>query len=215
MNRSLALVLYLFSAVASFADGFPFHPSTQQVTCNHLLLNLTAEQELEASTWGRVTLDKRQLDLLRVHYPKVPPQLRAIAATFNDGLDIRDPNPVDCIWITPNEIAVTLREKQGDQDFSFDNGEHALRESNLRISPKGQLFHLGKEITREQALDLIANARKPEGVPDAERTFTITKAPAYRTEDEELLVRNKKVDELFNSFVRHGEQHGVQVNGAW
>lgn len=215
MNRSLALAVYLFSAVAASADGYPFHPDTQEVTCHHLSLKLTKEQQLEIAAWGRVTLTKRQLELLWPYYGGVPPQLRAIAATFNDGLDIRDPNPVDCIWTAPNEIAVTLREKQGDRDFTFDAGEHALHEFDLRISPKGQLFHLGKEITREQALDLIRNVKKLEGMPGDEQFFSITKAPPYRSGKEELLALNKTVDELFNAFVRHGEQHGVQVNGAW
>lgn len=215
MNRTLALAVYLFSAVAACADGYPFNPDTQEITCHHLRLKLTEDQQLEAASQGRVTLVKDQLALLRAHYPKVPPQLRALAATFNDGLDIRDPNPVDCIWIAPDEIAVTLREKQGDGNFTFDTGEHALREFDLRISPKGQLFHLGKEITREQALDLIANAKKPEGVQGNDRFFSITKAPPYRSDNEDRIALNKKVDELFNAFVQHGEQHGVQVQNAW
>lgn len=211
MNRSLALAFYLCSAVAASADGYPFHPDTQEVTCNHLRLKLTEDQQLEVAALGRVTLTKRQLELLWPYYGEVPPQFRAIAATFNDGLDIRDPNPVDCIWITPNEIAVTLREKQGDGNFTFDAGEHALREFDLRISPKGQLFHLGKEITREQALDLITKTTKTGN----DRFFSITKAPPYRSGNEDLIALNKKADELFNAFVQHGEKHGVQVNNAW
>ena len=211
MNRSIALAVYLFSAVAVCADGYPFNPDTQEVTCNHLRLELTEEQQLEAAAHGRVTLTKRQLELLWPYYGEVPPLLRAIASTHNDGLDIRDPNSVDCIWIAPNEIAVTLREKQGDGNFSFDAGEHAQRESDLRISPKGQLFHQGKEITREQALGLITKTEKTGN----DRFFSITKAPPCRSGNEELIALNKKVDELFSAFVRHGEKHGVQVNPAW
>jgi hypothetical protein len=213
MNRFLALALYLFSAVAAFADGYPFKMDPPEVTLNHIRLKLTAGQELEVATWGRVTLDKQQLILLRPHIPKIPPLLRVIATTFNDNLEY-DPNPV-CLWTTPNEIAVTFSGEGEEGEASLHSGEGSEHESNLRISPKGQLFHLGKEITRDQALDLIANAKKAEGVPDTERFFTITKAPAYRPDFEELIDWNKKAEELFNAFVQHGTRHGVTVHGMW
>lgn len=216
LMKYLPLVLICLLPLRAGADGFPFDVKTQEVHGANIRLPLTETQQNEVAATGAVSLTNEQLGWLRPIYPKVPSTLRVIASTYNDGLDERPPNPVDCIWTAPAEIAITLRKKWEQGNYSFDEGGSRPDQADLRISPTGQIYHLAEEISLEQALTIIRTAKKPERAPASESPIIrITRPPPFREQDDEALAKNRTTAELFGQFVRCGKAANVLVQPIW
>lgn len=198
------------------ADGFPFDLRTHEVRGANLRLPLTEAQQIEVASAGRITFTNEQLAWLHPIYPKIPPKLRVIASTHNDGLDDRAPNPVDCIWTTPTEVGITLRKKLDKGDYSYDSGESAADAADIRISPTGLLYHHGQEISITKAYEIVRTAKKPDGAPSAEPPIVrITQPPPFRSSDEDEVANNKKAADLFTALVKYGESLKIAVHPIW
>jgi hypothetical protein len=216
MTRPIAIILCLLPISSLKADGYPFDHRTNEVTGSNLRLPLDEAQQVEVASRGRITFTNDQLDLLRLFYPKIPKKLRVIASTFNDGLDERDPNPVDCIWTKPTEVGITLHKRWGMEDYSFDSTDGMADSADIRISPTGILYHQGNEIGLETAFEIVRTARKPDGDPATERPIvSITRPPPFRSADEEETANNRKADDLFTSLAKYGESVKVTVLPTW
>ena len=216
MTRLIAIILCLLPFASLRADGFPFDIRTHEVHGANLRLPLTVTQQTEVASTGRITFAIEQINLLSLVCPKIPPRLRVIASTFNDGLDERAPNPVDCIWTTPTEIGITLPKKRQGGDYSFDSGDEMVDPADIRISPTGLLYHRGEEIGIEKAFEIVRTAKKPEGATSAEQpSIRITQPPPFRSSDEGEVANNKKAADLFTSLTKYGECVKVTVFPIW
>ena len=216
MTRLIAIILCLLPIGSLWADGYPFDRYTHEVHGANLRLPLTVTQQTEVASTGRITFTTEQLDLLRLIYPKIPVKLRVIASTFNDGLDERTPNPVDCIWTTPTEVGLTVLKKRQESDYSFDTGDEMIDTADIRISPTGLLYHQGKEIGIEKAFEIVRTAKKPDGTPTTEQpSIRVTQPPPFRSSDEDEVVSNKKAADLFTALAKYGESVSVIVFPIW
>jgi hypothetical protein len=216
MTRLIAIIMCLLPFVGLRADGFPFDHRTHEVHGANLRLPLTEAQQIEVASTGRITFTNEQLGWLRLVYPKVPPKLRVIASTYNDGLDERAPNPVDCIWTTPTEVGITLRTKWDKGDYSFDSGEGAADAADIRISPTGLLYHEGKEISIGKAFEIVRTAKKPDGAPATDPPIIqITQPPPFRSSDDDEVANNKKATDLFTALAKYGESLKIAVHPIW
>ncbi len=216
MTRFFAIFICLLPTASLRADGYPFDERTHEVVGANVRLPLSESQETEVAATGRVTFTAEQIDLLRIFYPKVPHRLRVIASTYNDGLDERSPNPVDCIWTTPTEVAITLPKKRDKGDYSFDSGEETIDSADIRISPTGLLYHHGQEIGIEKAFEIVRTAKKPEGTPaDEPPIIRLTLPPPFRSSDDDEVANNKKAADLFAALAKYGESLKVAVFPIW
>jgi len=163
-------------------DGYPFNPATQRVSVPSLRLKLTPEQTKEISATGTLTFGEEDLRLIRLHYPAATARTDVIAATYNDSVE--DPAAVLCLWVAPNEVAITLDEKFPQDRSPFEpvvnsvfptDAELKERASrDLRIAPDGTLYHRGQVITLEQAFALVDEiARFPKPGPNGEHSSNV------------------------------------------
>ncbi|MES2474313.1 MAG: hypothetical protein V4640_00940 [Verrucomicrobiota bacterium] len=225
MHKFFAVYLGLVLVGELKADGYPFDVETHEIIGANLRLPLTETQELEVAALGQITFTDEQLGWLRAIYAKIPSKLRVIAATYNDNLgEGRGPNSIDCIWITPTEVGITLRKKWGTEEYDFDLGfedpakavEMNVDFADIRIAPSGALYHRGREITLEMALELIKAAKRSEGSAENEAvSFLVTLPPPFRSQDEDDLAKNKKVADVFTALVNYGETIKVGVQRIW
>jgi hypothetical protein len=216
MTRFVAILLCLLPFGCLRADGFPFDQRTHEVHGANVRLPLSESQQTEVTATGRVTFTSEQMNLIRMIYHTIPESLRVIASTYNDGLEGRPPNQVDCIWTTPNEIAITLPKKWEKGDYSFDSGDKIPDSADIRISPTGLLYHQGKKIGIEKAFEIVRTAKKSDGAPATEQaTIRITRPPPFRSSDEDEVAHNKKAADLFTSLSKYGESVKVTVFPIW
>jgi len=212
----LSVLALTFSGTAPLhADGYPFNSETQFVFGDYIRLGLTEEQVTHVSATGRIPLNEEQLGWLRKVYPKIPTKLRVIAATFNDSVEDRYVNAVECFWIMPDQVAITLPKKSLDADFSFDDGDKIAFPADLRISPEGVMFHKGMETTLAEALRVIEAAKPPAGGPDSVGLISVTLPPPYPKDGGEWDAFNKKVTGLFEELKKHGALQKVSVQNTW
>jgi len=74
------------------ADGYPFYNDTHEVIGDSLQLALSDSQVDEVSSTGTLTFSETQRALLKKFYTDAPTKIRVISSTYNDGLDVREPN---------------------------------------------------------------------------------------------------------------------------
>ena len=192
------------------ADGYPFRHETHEVIGNSLQLALSDAQVTEVSSSGVLTFSPKQRALLRRFYANPPVKIRVISSTFNDGLDIRDPNPVDCIWTSPRYVGITLIEKQQEGDYTFET--EADPWPTLRLSPDGDIYCRGAKITKKAAIDLIRAAKKSGGSSDPPHV-AVTLPPPYR--ELNRAESNAAVLKLFEQLVEIGKKADVVVHRCW
>lgn len=225
MHRLFVILVSLISLTELRADGYPFNPLTQEIVGANIRLPLTDPQQIEVASLGHITFTDEQLGWLRPIYLKIPQKLRVIAATYNDNVEEgRGPNSIDCIWITPTEIAITLRKKWSTEEFDFDVGFEDISKAvdmdvdfaDIRIAPSGALYHRGIEITCQKAFELIKAAKPPEGISgDEVASILVTLPPPFRSQDEVKLANNKKVIDTFAELVKYGGTMMVDVKSIW
>ncbi len=191
------------------ADGYGFYHDTHEVIGDSLQLILSDTQVVEVSSTGILTFSPEQHSLLKKFYVDSPSKIRVISSTFNDGLDVRDPNPVDCIWTSPSHVGITLRMKYDEGEYTFDTEADSW--PLIRISPEGDIFSRGAKLTKEAAMELIRNATKSEG--DELPHIAITLPPPYREPDR--AESNAVVKKLFAELVQVGKLNNVVVHQCW
>ena len=176
LAATIATLLILSLPSELSADGYPFYPDTHEVIGESLQLALSDSQVVEVSSTGILTFTKRQRALLKRFYANAPMKIRVISSTFNDGLDLREPNPVDCIWTSPAHVGITLREKHDEGEYTFETEADSW--PLIRISPKGEIYSRGAKISKDDAKKLIRRA-KPSGRDDEPPHVAITLPPPY------------------------------------
>ncbi|MEX2581626.1 MAG: hypothetical protein WD342_21390 [Verrucomicrobiales bacterium] len=207
---TIAGLLSLSLPSVVLADGYPFHHDTHEVIGDSLQLALSDEQVTEVSSKGLLTFSQEQHTLLKKFYANSPAKIRVVSSTFNDGLDVRDPNPVDCIWTSPSYVGITLREKYDEGDYTFET--EADPWPILRISPEGDIYSRGVKITKEAAFDLIRAAKKAEGI-DEPPYIAVTLPPPYR--EPRKTESNDAVTKLFSELEEIGNASSVVVHRCW
>ncbi len=209
LAATIATLLALSLPSVVLADGYPFHNNAHEVIGDSLQLSLSDAQVIEISSTGLLTFSQEQRGLLKKFYANAPAKIRVISSTYNDGLDERDPNPVDCIWTSPANVGITLREKKkGDYTFDTEADTGPL----LRISPDGDIYNRGVTITKDAAINLIRAAKKTDDVNELPHV-AVTLPPPYR----ELgnAENNAAVKKLYEQLVESGKQSGVIVYHCW
>ena len=199
-----------FPPILVMADGYPFYNDTHEVIGDSLQLALSESQVDEVSSTGMLTFSDAQRSLLKKFYAEAPAKIRVISSTYNDGLDVREPNPVDCVWTSPAHVGITLREKHVEGGYTFETEADSW--PLIRFSPDGDIYSRGVKITKEAAIDLIRNATKSEG-DDESPHVAITLPPPYR--ELERAESNAVLMKLFNELVEVGKKHNVVVHRCW
>ena len=207
---TIALVIAFSLPSVALADGYPFYHDTHEVIGDSLQLSLSESQVAEVSSTGVLTFTQKQRTLLQRFYANIPTKIRVISSTFNDGLDVREPNPVDCIWTSPAHVGITLREKYDEGEFTFET--QADTWPLLRISPDGEIFSRGAKITTEDAEKLIQQAAH-SGSDDEPPHVAITLPPPYREPDR--ADSNAAIFKVFDELVAIGKKHGRVVHRCW
>lgn len=218
MKTLSVLVGLLLLPVSLLADGYPFDDYTQEVFVDTLRVRLSDQQQAEITKTGRVTFTAEQRAIVAATYPKVPENVRVIAATYNDNLeDDYVVNRVDFFWVAPAELAVTLGVRQVDGQWLFPTKAEVMAPPHLRISPAGKIYHEKAELTLKQALELIRTAPNLDGDAGGDRLVWVTLPPPYRVsvEESEQAADNQAVQKLMTTLQEHGQVHKVTVQKMW
>jgi len=155
MNRVLlAAFLLLLGHAAAWPDGYPFDPDSQRVTGPSLRLKLTPQQIQEVSATGTLTFSEAQLRLIRLHYPAATERTDVITATYNDNNEGLTPEDVYCLWVAPDEVAVTLNERHPKDKSPFasptnnifptDAELKEVASRHIRLSHDGAIYFRGR-----------------------------------------------------------------------
>jgi hypothetical protein len=153
MKSALAsLVCLCMGYSLAYGDGYPFDSGTQEVFEDSLRIQLTPDQVASISATGVVTLSSEQLGVIRLLYPAATPKQAVIAATFNDNNEGLEADDVYCFWVRADELAITINHAVLADPFKVKNAPYQAADASLdtvdlRLSPEGQLYHYGKEIT--------------------------------------------------------------------
>ncbi len=212
MKLAATIATFLLSSLPGvvFADGYPFCHDTHEVLGDSLQLTLSESQVLEVSSNGMLTFTKQQRTLLRKFYANIPTKIRVISSTFNDGLDTREPNPVDCIWTSPAHVGITLGEKTDAGGWTFETEPDSW--PMLRISPEGDIYSRGTKITKDAAITLIRSAKKTNRCNEPPHV-AVTLPPPYREPHKAKI--NDAVKKLLNELIEIGKSHNVVVHRCW
>lgn len=202
---TMTILLTLLFAQMALADGYSFNENTQEMTCDSIQLVLSDTQVDEVSATGTLTFTEEQRALLKRFYANIPPKIGVISSRRNDGAGERDPNIVDCIWLSPAHVGITLIKKYGDTDYAYET--ESLYSPDLRFSPEGDIYSRGAKISKEGALEMIRAAKRVNG--GGEPFVNVTLPPPYR--EKELAKKNVIVMNLYKELVKFGEQSGVNV----
>lgn len=221
LNRPfLILLLSLILAVPALPDGFPFNPETQQVTVSCLRFRLTPEQTREIAATGLLTFTEENLTLLRPHYPAVLPRARVIAATFNDHRQDLAPTGVYCLWIAPEEIAITLNERHPREKppfpapnltFPTDAELKQLPSRHLRIGPDATLYFRGQPLTLEQACAIIDELTQIPPDP----ILYLTVAPASPAPLPTGEAESRTPAQIFATLAEYAAAKSIKVQRDW
>lgn len=211
--------LLLGSARPVLADGYPFNTDTQEVFVDTIRIRLSEKQQMELAKSGAVTPEADQRAFLMAVYPNLPERLQVCAATFNDSVEDLDDAAVNCFWVAPAEIALTLPPKGDKKVWKFTMPPEGMSPPHLRLSASGILFEGGKELDLAAALKLIETAPTLDGDAGGDRLVRITLPPPYRLSPEdtehEHARANRKVAEIFAKLQEHSRTHKVMLEQAW
>lgn len=209
-----------------FADGYPFDPSTQQVTRDTLRIRLSEPQMESISASGLVNLTESQLSLVQRFYPNAGDTQSLITATFNDNNEGLSDEDVHVFWVAAREIAVTLNPKVIASEAlrkAALSGRAVAQPSDIRIAPNGQIYIAGRRASMNQAIALISDrSEKADSLqmavavcvaPPFESSFSIHKDP--HGEIQETATLDKLVLDTFHALVKHGESKNIAVNRCW
>ena len=220
----IGIALLAIANQVAYADGYPFDPSTQQVTCDTLRVRLSEPQIESLSATGLVTLNDSQLSLVRRFYPNAIHVQSVISATFNDNHEGLTTEEVPLFWVAAAEIAITLNPTviaSEELRRSALTEEAAPPSSDIRIAPNGQVYLAGKRASMKDAIELItARGKHPN-----DRHVTICVAPPFHSplsthqdpdghfQDTKTLERS--VAEIFQTLAMHGESQDITVHKGW
>lgn len=219
----LTLAAFTIGSHVILADGYPFDPSTQQVTVDTVRVRLTETQVDTLSATGLVTLSDTQLSLIHPFYPNANNVQGVISATFNDNNEGLSDEDVHIFWVAAKEIAVTLNPKV---IASKTLRESALTEpavpqpGDIRIAPNGQIYMAGKRVSVKEAFALITS--RSHGLeryvavclgPPFHASFSEYKDPAGQFQDASML--DQSVADMFKALASYGESLNVAVNKCW
>ncbi|RYD30631.1 MAG: hypothetical protein EOP87_16300 [Verrucomicrobiaceae bacterium] len=232
MPRLLLIpVFYLLTCASGWSDGYPFDPDSQRLTVPSIRLKLTGTQVQEVSAKGTITFDGGNMRLIRLHYPAAGNRADVIAATFNDNNEGLGPEDVYCIWVAPDEIAITLNDEHPKDKCPFGEPinhlippDADLRRSPyrlIRISPDGLIYFKGTRITLEQASALITDIartpRPPEIQDDAWGNLTIVMPPPLTSQEisRQSTASTQTPEQIHDLLAAQGSSASVTVHRSW
>lgn len=219
--KTTALVLLSIGLLTTSvpADGYPFDPKTRVVNCENLRIFLSEAQIQQLSATGLLTLDESQLGLVHRFYPRATHVQTVLAATFNDNIEAFGPDDIHVFWVAANEVAVVI-DPEILADEKLKNTALARKAepapSVFRISPEGQIYHDGKEVSYQEAAAEIERRSKPD--PGTPSPVSICVAPPRHRGDEKSDTGGKPFPtarKIYNRLEKLGMKLNVVVHGAW
>jgi hypothetical protein len=157
-------------ACNALADGLPYGHNEGGGTsmhCDFIAVGLSDKQMRQISATGVAELDDKQLRLLRSFYSDFPAKAAVASSTTNDGLE-RAEAVADVIWWYSHELRIPLWVADKGEKIAMPDAEPWTpdSENHFRLSPEGQLFHMGKLVTLQEAQEVIDRiAKKPRASP--------------------------------------------------
>ncbi|WP_050028984.1 hypothetical protein [Verrucomicrobium sp. BvORR034] len=201
------------------ADGYPYNSSTQEVFVGTVRIRLSAAQQLEIAKSGELKPDATQRTFLLTVYPNLPEQIQVLSATYNDSIEDMDDSFVNCFWVAPAEVALTLPPRAEKKVWKFAMPPEGMKPPHLRLGADGAIYESGKELDLAAALKLIETTPTLDGDAGGDRLVVITLPPPYRVSAEdaehEYAAANRKVAEIFAKLVEHSQTHKVTLQQTW
>lgn len=190
------LICLLLTSMAlagnALADGLPYWHNEgggTSMICDFVAVGLSDKQMRQISATGVVELDEKQLRLLKSFYPDFPAKVGIASSTTNDGLE-RPEAVADVIWWYSHEIRIPLWSADKDEKIAMPNAKPWTpdSENHFRLSPEGQLYHMGKLVTLQRAQEIIDRvAKKPvTSQNDDDTHISLTVPPRAQREHVEL-----------------------------
>ena len=206
--RISSLICLLLTCMAlagnALADGLPYGHNEGGGTsmhCDFVAVGLSDKQMRQISATGVVELDEKQLRLLKSFYPDFPAKAGVASSTTNDGLE-RAEAVADVIWWYSHEIRIPL--------WLADKGEKIAMpdatpwtpddENHFRLSPEGQLFHMGKLVTLAQAQEAIDYIGKKQRASSTNDELFISMTVPPRAQREHVAIDDQVHKQLPESW---------------
>lgn len=214
-------LLLLFSASpVPLKAGQPLDPRGQPFAEPTLRLKLSPRQTQEISATGTITFTYENLRLIRRHYPAATPRTDVIATTAEDAQDGISASDVQCLWVAPDEIAVTLNGEHPKDEppflppingtFPTDAELKQMPARHLRLSPDGTIFFRGQPISMEKAHTVIDDLARLG--PDPLLTVTVAPiaGPSPNTDAEQ-----RTPDQIFSTLSAYAATKSIEVQRDW
>lgn len=222
MNASFFYVIvcvWCLGTAGAQADGYPYNSSTQEVFVDTVRIRLSAAQQLELAKSGSLKPDEAQRTFLLTLYPNLPEQIHVLSATYNDSVEGMDEGLVNCFWVAPAEVALTLPPRAEKKVWKFAMPPEGMKPPHLRLGADGVIYESGKELSLAAAMKLIETTPTLDGDAGGERLVEITLPPHYRVDPEdsehENALANRKVAEIFARLESHSRMHKVVLQQTW
>ncbi|WP_038167321.1 hypothetical protein [Verrucomicrobium sp. BvORR106] len=217
----LCVILFAigFGIAGVQADGYPFNSSTQEVFVDTVRIRLSAAQQLELAKSGSLKPDEAQRTFLLTVYPNLPEQIQVLSATYNDSIEGMDDGVVNCFWVAPAEVALTLPPRGEKKVWKFATPPEGMKPPHLRLGADGVIYESGKELDLAAAMKLIETTPTLDGDAGGERLVEITLPPPYRValedSEHEYASANRKVAEIYAKLETHCQTHKVTLQQTW
>lgn len=219
ITASVILFALSLGTVEVKADGYPYNSSTQEVFVDTVRIRLSAAQQIEVAKSGELNPDAAQRAFLLTVYPNLPERIQVLSATYNDSIEDMDEGTVDCFWVAPAEVALTLPPRAEKRVWKFAMPPEGMKPPHLRLGADGVIYESGKEMDLAAAMKLIETTPTLDGDAGGDRLVEITLPPPYRlaTEDldHEYAAANRKVAEIFAKLEEHCRTHKVTLQQTW
>lgn len=226
--RLLFLLLLSPLCPPLLGDGYPFDPGTQRVMVPSLRLKLDTEQVQEISATGILTFSEGHLRLLRAFYPVVSARTDVIAATFNDNHEGLAAENVYCLWVAPDEVAVTLNETHPKNQSPFHVGKVGVPADeeqkeghvrSVRVGPEGDIYFRGKPIVLPQVfilMDEMAGMGKPQAAGQAPAQLRVVVAPPQaKPASPDAAGQQPDACQIYDLLVAYGASKSIEVSRDW
>ena len=207
-HRISSLIYLLLTGIAlscnALADGLPYGHNEGGGTsmhCDFVAVGLSDKQMRQISATGVAELDDKQLRLVRTFYSGFPAKVGVASSTTNDGLE-RVESVADVIWWYSHEIRIPLWIADKDEKITMPDAKPWTpdAENHFRLSPEGQVFHMGSLISLQQAQDRIDRvAKKPKADQNDDQVhITLTVPP--RAQREHVAIDDQVIKQLPQSW---------------
>jgi hypothetical protein len=148
-------------------------------------------------------------------------------------LEERTETTVDCFWVAPDEVAITLNEKHPKGEPPFPPPTNAtfpsdadLKDSNhrfIRLGPDGKLYFRGEVVSLERVFRMVDElARLPKTSPDGassggEGCLYVTMPPPLSTQEADYLEADEQrtPKQILGALTAYAASKSVGVGRSW